>query len=106
MTAPGEVVRVGRNNVHVTRIDSGGGLHGHLTTHCDAGGCSGRDRYFPRPVGRPKGRAVTVPVLLPLSPASHTAVTAAAAAAGLTRVEWMRRAVAYCVATRVPLSHE
>lgn len=55
--------------------------------------------------GRPKGRADTRPVLLPLSPASHAAVTAAAVAAGLTRVEWLRRAAAYCVATRVPLSH-
>lgn len=56
--------------------------------------------------GRPKGRADTRAVLLPLSPESHAAVTAAATAAGLTRVEWLRRAAAYCVAVKVPLAVE
>lgn len=55
--------------------------------------------------GRPPGRADTKPVLLQLSPASLDAVTEAAEAAGLSRVEWMRRAVAYCVAAKVPLVH-
>lgn len=47
----------------------------------------------------------TEPVLLKLSPASLAAVTEAAAAAGLPRVEWLRRAAAYCVAIKAPLKH-
>lgn len=32
--------------VHVTRIDAGGGVHGHTTEHCDPAGCNGRELYF------------------------------------------------------------
>lgn len=69
-----------------------------------------RDEYLAtadaRPgAGRPRGRAETKPVLLPLSPSLAVEVTAAAEAAGLTRVEWLRRAAAYCLATKVPLTH-
>lgn len=64
----------------------------------------------PRPAkrgpGRPPGRGPdTAPVLLKLSPALLELVTAAAESAGVPRVEWLRRAAAYCVVTRVPLAH-
>lgn len=42
--------------------------------------------------GRPKGRAETKKVLLPLAPALLKLVDEAAERAELTRVEWLRRA--------------
>lgn len=54
--------------------------------------------------GRPKGRADMTPVLLQLPPALLAEVTKRAESAGLSRVEWLRRAAAYCVAVKVPLA--
>lgn len=105
-TEVGDVVRVGRSRVHVTRLGSAGEIYGHATKHCDEGGCSGDERYFQRGPGRPPGKSDdSEPVLLKLSPALLAAVTAAAESAGVSRVEWLRRAAAYCVATKVPLAH-
>lgn len=42
--------------------------------------------------GRPRGRAVVVPVLLPLAPELHALSCAAAERAGLPLTEWLRRA--------------
>ena len=56
--------------------------------------------------GRPRGTGPdTEPVLLKLSPALLTIVTDAAKSAGVSRVEWLRRAAAYCAVARVPLAH-
>lgn len=32
--------------IHVTRVDNGGGVHGHTTDHCDPAGCNGDELYF------------------------------------------------------------
>lgn len=38
--------------VHVTRVDGGGGIHGHTTDHCDdEAGCNGDEQYFGSPDG-------------------------------------------------------
>jgi hypothetical protein len=59
-----------------------------------------------RGLGRPPGKGPdTKPVLLKLSPELLATVTAAAESAGVSRVEWLRRAAAYCVVARVPLAH-
>lgn len=56
--------------------------------------------------GRPPGKSDdSEPVLLKLSPSLLATVTAAALVAGVSRVEWLRRAAAYCASTRVPLAH-
>jgi hypothetical protein len=33
--------------IHVTRVDNGGGIYGHTTDYCDEAGCLGTERYFP-----------------------------------------------------------
>ena len=56
--------------------------------------------------GRPPGKGPdSEPVLLKLSPDLLATVTAAAESAGVSRVEWLRRAAAYCVITKAPLAH-
>ena len=42
----GDVVRVGRQRVHVTRVDSSGGVYGHTSKHCNECGCNGNELYF------------------------------------------------------------
>ena len=42
----GDVVRVGRQRVHVTRVDSSGGVYGHALKHCNGCGCNGNELYF------------------------------------------------------------
>jgi hypothetical protein len=32
--------------IHVTRVDAGGGVHGHTTDHCDEAGCAGDELFF------------------------------------------------------------
>ena len=56
--------------------------------------------------GRPPGTQYGAKLApLAVSPAEKAAIEHAAEAAGLPVAEWLRRAAAYCVATRVPLTH-
>jgi L-alanine-DL-glutamate epimerase-like enolase superfamily enzyme len=56
--------------------------------------------------GRPPGTQYGAKLApLAVSPVEKAAIEAAAKAANLPVAEWLRRAAAYCVATRVPLTH-
>lgn len=54
--------------------------------------------------GRPK-LGNTKALSLELSPSLLEIVDEAAAEAGLARVEWLRRAAAYCATTKIPLRY-
>ena len=41
----GDVIEVQGVPVHITRVVASG-VYGHTTSHCDAGGCSGDERFF------------------------------------------------------------
>ena len=44
-----EVVSIDGSEVHVTKVDAGGGVHGHETKHCNEVGCNGVELYFGKP---------------------------------------------------------